>query len=176
MNGAIVDRNGDGQITDDDRYFYKQAMAPVTMGFSSRLEYKNWDFGFNLRASIGNYVYDAVEASRYNLGELYYMGFMQNTLESAVKLDWHDHLWVQSDYFVRNASFLKMDNITLGYSFSNLMKTGKWNGLSGRVYGTVNNVFTISNYDGIDPELQNGVDYELYPRPTSFIFGLNLNF
>ncbi len=176
VNGAIVDRNGDGQITDDDRYYYKQAMAPVTMGLSSRLEYKNWDFGFNLRASIGNYVYDAVEASRYNLHELYYMGFMQNTVASAVELDWRDHLWVQSDYFVHNASFLKMDNITLGYSFSQLMKTGKWHGLSGRIYGTVNNVFTISNYKGIDPELQSGVDYELYPRPISFIVGLNLNF
>ena len=69
-----------------------------------------------------------------------------------------------------------MDNITLGYSFSQLMKTGKWHGLSGRIYGTVNNVFTISNYKGIDPELQSGVDYELYPRPISFIVGLNLNF
>ncbi len=83
---------------------------------------------------------------------------------------------IQTDYWVRNASFLKMDNVTLGYSFSNLLKQGTWNGISGRVYGTVNNVFCLTKYKGLDPEVFNGIDNNLYPRPISFILGLNLNF
>ena len=77
---------------------------------------------------------------------------------------------------MRNASFLRCDNITLGYSFNNLMKAGSWHGLSGRVYATASNVFTITKYKGLDPEVFSGLDYELYPRPTSFILGLSLNF
>ena len=177
INGAIVDRNGDGTITDDDRYFYKQSMAPITMGLSSRLEYKNWDLGFNMRASFDNYVYNAQLASRSNLSELNYSGYMQNTLIKDVELDWRNNLWVQSDYFVQNASFLKLDNVTLGYTFANLFKTANWNGVGGRIYATANNVFTITKYDGLDPEVSgNGVDYEIYPRSRSFILGLNLNF
>jgi iron complex outermembrane receptor protein len=179
IENQVVDRNADGQITDDDRYFYKSPWAPVTMGLGSRLEWKNWDFGFNMRASIGNYVYNDNYASRVNLTELYYGGYMQNTFNDAVSLDWRNAEWVQSDYFVHNASFLKLDNVTLGYSFANLFKTGKWQGMSGRVYGTVNNVFTITKYKGLDPEVNTtlyGVDYEIYPRSRSFMLGLNLNF
>jgi iron complex outermembrane receptor protein len=81
-----------------------------------------------------------------------------------------------SDRWVQNASFLKCDNITLGYSFAQLFRTGGWGGLNGRVYATASNVFTITNYDGIDPEVFNGIDNNIYPRPISFILGLNLNF
>ena len=179
IEGAVVDRNADGTIDDDDRYFYKQAMPPVTMGLSSRLEYKNWDFGFNLRAAFDNYVYNDTYASRTNLNQLYYGGYMQNTFSEAVALDWRTSEWAQSDYFVKNASYLKIDNITLGYSFADLFKTGKWHGVSGRVYATVNNVYTFTKYKGLDPEVNTtkyGIDYEIYPRSRSFILGLNLNF
>ena len=81
-----------------------------------------------------------------------------------------------SDRYIHNASFLKCDNITLGYSFADLFKSGAYHGLSGRIYGTVSNVFTITKYDGLDPEIANGFDNQIYPRPISFIFGLNLNF
>ncbi len=91
-------------------------------------------------------------------------------------MNWQSSEWMQSDYFIHNASFLKMDNITLGYSFANLLKSGNGRGLSGRLYGTVSNVFTVTKYEGLDPEVFSGIDYELYPRPISFIFGLNLNF
>lgn len=80
-----------------------------------------------------------------------------------------------SDYFVQNASFLKCDNITLGYSFNNLLKSGKWKGIDGRLYVTASNVFTITKYDGLDPEVASGIDNNLYPRPFSFVVGLNLN-
>lgn len=83
---------------------------------------------------------------------------------------------IESDYWVRNASFLKCDNITLGYSFYDLFKTGNWAGISGRVYFTCSNVFTITKYDGLDPEIYSGIDNNMYPRPRSFILGLSLNF
>ena len=77
---------------------------------------------------------------------------------------------------MHNASFLKMDNITLGYSFQNLFKNSSWQGIGGRVYATASNVFTITNYKGLDPEVFNGYDNNIYPRPFSVIVGLNLNF
>lgn len=146
------------------------------MGLASRLEYKKWDFGISFRANIGNYVYNDVEASRSNMNELWNSGYLEQRPKSTIDLNWQTSKWVQSDYFVRNASFLKCDNITLGYSFERVLKTGSWHGLSGRLYATASNVFTISKYKGLDPEVFNGIDYDLYPRPTSFILGLSLNF
>jgi iron complex outermembrane receptor protein len=82
-----------------------------------------------------------------------------------------------SDYFLENASFLKCDNITIGYNFSNLLKMGNYNGISGRISLSVQNVFTITNYSGLDPETNgNGIDYSMWPRPRTYTLGLNLNF
>ena len=180
IENCVVDRNGDGKISDDDRYLYKSPAAPVTMGFSSRLEYKNWDFGFSLRASIGNYVFDNVTSGRSNLNpaDIWYLNKLVNRPTAVLARNWQTYEITSklSDYYVHNASFLKCDNITLGYSFENLLKQGGWHGLSGRVYATVSNVFTITKYDGMDPEVTSGIDNDLYPRPISFIVGVNLNF
>lgn len=81
-----------------------------------------------------------------------------------------------SDYWVQNASFLKCDNITLGYSFANLFKCGNYQGIGGRFYVTASNVFTITKYKGIDPEVDGGIDNQVYPRPFSLIMGLSLSF
>ena len=81
-----------------------------------------------------------------------------------------------SDYFIRNATFLRCDNINLGYSFNNLFRGTSYNGLSGRIYATVSNPFVITKYDGIDPERASGVDGGVYPRSTTYLFGLSLNF
>jgi iron complex outermembrane receptor protein len=181
IENCVVDRNGDGVITPDDRYLYKSPTPPVTMGFASRLEYKNFDFGFSLRASFNNYVFNDVLRGSSNVGATggwVQNAYMANHLVDALPRNWQT--WEltanQSDYYVRNASFLKCDNITLGYSFSDLFKNEGYHGLSGRVYATCSNVFTITKYDGLDPEITNGVDQNMYPRPISFIFGLNLNF
>ena len=181
IEGVVVDRNRDGKITDADKYYYKAPAAPVTMGFASRFEYRNWDLGFALRASLGNYVYNDAFASVANMSnsELFSKGkYLVNRPADVLADNWltTETKSIQTDYWVRNASFLKMDNITLGYSFANLLKQGKWNGISGRVYGTVNNVFCLTKYKGLDPEVFNGIDNNLYPRPISFILGLNLNF
>ena len=179
IEGAVVDRNGDGVITDADRYLYKSIMAPVTMGFSTRVEYKNFDLGFSLRASLGNYVYNKFEqGQRLRTTSSIWCQNAYLANRSVNSLGWTSDANTSklSDYFVQNASFLKMDNITLGYSFGNLFKSGSWKGISGRVYASCSNVFTITNYSGIDPEVYNGIDGDVYPRPITFQFGLNLNF
>ena len=177
---TYVDRNGNGYIDSGDRYFYYKPAADVTMGFGSKLIYKNWDFSFSARASLGNYVYNDNLAGSLNVGEgaIYTLGYVGNRPVEAVNLNLTNPLTEQffSDYFVQNASFLKMDNITLGYSFDGLFKGGKYNGISGRVYATVQNVFTITKYDGIDPEISSGIDNSLYPRPFTTVLGLSLNF
>lgn len=179
IEGAVVDRNGDGVISNADKYLYKQVAAPVTMGFSTRVEWKNFDLGFSLRANLGNYVFNNFEQGKrlkttssvwcqnaYLANRpVNTLGWASDALESKL-----------SDYFVQNASFLKMDNITLGYSFNRLFKSGSWKGISGRVYASCSNVFTITNYKGIDPEVYNGIDNNIYPRPITFQFGLNLTF
>ena len=176
IENAFVDRNGNGTIDSGDRYFYYKPDADVTMGFSSRVNYKNWDLGFTMRASLGNYVYNNNLSSVYNTGKgaIYTLGYAGNTSLEAVKLNFQNPGTEQrlSDYFVQNASFLKLDNITIGYSFDKLFGAK----ISGRAYATVQNVLTITNYDGIDPEVNNGIDNNLYPRPITTILGLNLNF
>ena len=178
LEGVYVDRNADGIINDSDRYIYKSPWAPYTAGLSSRLQYKNVDFGFGLRASFDNYNYWDKRAS-YNNTEKRFdssFGYLQNTMPEAMKVGWVTYDHALSDYFVRNASFLKCDNITLGYSFTNLFKGGNYNGLTGRVYASATNVFTITKYKGIDPEVFQGIDNNMYPRPFTLLLGLNLNF
>ena len=176
IEGQFVDRNADGVINNDDRYFYKKSTPDVTMGFTSKLIYKNWDLGFSMRANLNNYNYFALEAGNANLslsnltiGESYHNVMKMETAKNWQYVDGNDAM---SDYFIQNASFLKLDNITLGYSFDKLF--GK--NISGRVYATAQNVLTITKYDGLDPEVDGGYDGTLYPRPFTGIFGLTLNF
>ena len=179
LEGVVVDRNGDGVISEADRYLYKSVMAPVTMGFSTRVEWKNFDLGFSLRASLGNYVYNNFEqGQRLKTTSAVWCQDSYLANRSVSSLGWlsDSNTSKLSDYFVQNASFLKMDNITLGYSFDRLFKSGSWKGISGRVYASCSNVFTITKYSGIDPEVYSGIDKDVYPRPITFQFGLNLNF
>ena len=183
IEGQVVDRNGDGVISDADKYLYKSPWAPVTMGLASRLDWKNWDFGFSLRASIGNYLFNNVMQGYHNVStaavfEEVGAFYLNNRPRSSVEMGWqtYNNHANFSDYWVQNASFLKCDNITLGYSFNNLLKRGSYNGIGGRIYGSVSNVFCITKYDGIDPEVFGGIGGDIFPRPISFILGLTLNF
>ncbi len=182
IENAVVDRNGDGQITQADKYFYKSPAAPVTMGLASRVEYKNFDFSFSLRASLGNYVYNNNEQGMANVNatEVWKSSqlYMNNYTYEAVNRNWQTYQITSqlSDYYVHNASFLKCDNITLGYSFNDLFKSASYHGLSGRLSIAAQNVFTITKYEGLDPEVGNGFDSNMYPRPFSVVVGLNLNF
>lgn len=174
LEGVYVDRDGDGTITDADRYFGEKPAADVLMGFNSKVTYKKWDFGFNGRISLGNYVYNAVAANRAEMAPgsiLASGGYLTNRPTSAFSSNFESKMLL-SDYYVQNASFLKIDNITLGYTFDKLFSSK----LKARAYFTVQNPIVFSKYDGLDPEVVDGIDFDIYPRPLTFLFGFNLNF
>ena len=174
LENTFVDRNGDGIINDKDRYFYKKPAADVLMGLTSKLVYKNWDLNFSLRASLNNYVYNDVEAGRSNCipTSVYSFGALNNRPVMVLDNNFQGlGNYYMSDYFVQNGSFLKLDNVSVGYSFRNLFGC-----VSGRVFGTVQNVFTITKYKGLDPEINGGIDNNIYPRPLVSLIGVNLMF
>jgi iron complex outermembrane receptor protein len=181
IEGLYVDRNADGQINDDDRYYYKSPAPDVIMGLTTKFIYKNWDLSASFHASLGNYVYYDFLASRATISAsgLYSNSSFSNTTPAAVDLGFTGTTINQnylSDYFVRNASYLKCTNITLGYSFPALLMYAGEKYFSGRVFFTAQNPFIITKYKGIDPEVTSGIDRNPYPRPMSFQLGLNLNF
>ena len=175
IQNAVVDRNGDGEITQADQYFTgKSPMPKVFMGLSSQFKYKDWDLGFHLRANFGNYVFNGFAADHTTLYNFNNQGFINNYYQEAGKYGFthiSENYQKTSDLYLENASFLKMDNITLGYSFRKFF-TEK---ITGRVSATLQNVFTITKYTGLDPECA-AIDSNIWPRPRTFTVGLNLNF
>ncbi|MDR0962355.1 MAG: TonB-dependent receptor [Mediterranea sp.] len=179
IENMFVDRNGDGIINASDKYIYKKPGADVTMGLTSKFLYKQWDLSFALRSNLGNYVYYDFLSNRSNVSVsgLWSNSAFSQTTQEAIDLGFSGKGdYYMSDYFVRNASFVRCDNITLGYSFDDLIHTTGYKGLNGRVYATVQNPFVITKYKGLDPEVQSGVDKNLYPRAMTFLLGLNINF
>ena len=179
IEGLYVDRDGNGTIDDDDRYCYKSPAPDVIMGLTTKFIYKNWDFSAAFHASIGNYVFYDFLNSKAELAKINDTDLFRNTTAEAVNLGFKgttDLTTNTSDYFVRNASYLKCSNMTLGYSFPALIKAGAEKICSGRIFFTVQNPFIITKYKGIDPEVSSGIDSNPYPRPISFQLGLNLNF
>lgn len=182
IEGVVVDRNADGKIDDADRYYYKSPAPDVTMGLTTKFLYKNWDLSASFHASLGNYVYyDYLSRNAVvSASGLYSNNAFHNNTTENVALGWTGTTVVQnylSDYFVRNASFVKCSNITLGYTFPALVTTRTGvDTLNGRVFLTWQNPFMITKYDGLDPEVANGIDSNPYPRPMSFQLGVNLNF
>ena len=173
---TFVDRNGNGILDSDDRYFYYHSDPDFTMGLGTKLTYKNWDFSFNSRASIGNHVFNANINGTYisaaGLGSQ--LNFMHNIPTLALKYGLTDASDAQamSDCWIQNASFFKLDNVTIGYSFPKLFGMD----ISGRIYATAQNILTLTKYDGLDPEIQGGIESNIYPRPFTTILGVNLNF
>lgn len=179
IENMFVDRNADGKINSADKYMYKKPAADVMMGLTSRMTYKDWDFSFSLRSSLNNYVYYDFLSNKANVGTsgLYANASYSNTTVEAIKLGFSGKgEYYMSDYFVRNASFVRCDNMTLGYSFANLLKCNAYKGIKGRVFTTVQNPFIISGYKGLDPEVKGGIDGSPYPRAMTFLLGLNLQF
>lgn len=179
IEGLFVDRDGNGTIDPNDKYVYKKPTGDVTMGLTSKFIWKAWDFSFALRASFNNYLYYDFLSNKANVSwsGVYSNSAYNNTYADAVALGFQGKTnYYMSDYFIRNATFLRCDNINLGYSFNNLFRGTSYHGLSGRIYATVSNPFVITKYDGIDPERASGVDGGVYPRSTTYLFGLSLNF
>ncbi|WP_353779705.1 SusC/RagA family TonB-linked outer membrane protein [Winogradskyella sp. 3972H.M.0a.05] len=173
IEGAYADLNGDNIINDEDRYLKESPDADVVLGFQSNFNYKNFDFSFNLRANIGNYVYNNVNSARAQYELLLDNSVLGNIPTSVLQTNFQrtaDN--IISDAYVENASFLRMDNITLGYTFRNISDVLK----SVRLWGGVQNVFVITEYSGLDPEVFNGIDNTIYPRSRNILVGANIKF
>lgn len=174
IEGAYADLNQDDIINDSDRYIYKKPDADVLMGFQSNINYKAFDLSFNLRASIGNYMYNNVNSSRAQYDNLQDVTALGNLPVSVLETGFNTTSDVIiSDIFIENASFLKMDNVTLGYTFKGF---NNHDTSSIRLWTGVQNVFTITNYSGLDPEVFGGIDNTVYPRPRTFLVGANIKF
>lgn len=177
LDGVFVDKNGDGQITvPSDEYIEHSADPQEYAGISSDFRYKRWNLGFVARADFGNYVYNNVASGTGVQRSI--VNTTTGTISNGSSVVLQSGLTgtgandVLSDYYLENGSFFRMDNIHLGYNFGKLFKsTGDL-----RVSGNVQNVFIITKYRGVDPEVnQSGVDNNFYPRPRTFVLGLNLS-
>lgn len=190
----VVDRDENGSIDERDKYYYHNPTAPVQLGFQMKFQFYGFDLGMSFRSHIGNYVYNDVKAANLQWVEgskINKDGYYHGVLTECFDTYWRDGMksdnvyqqgangkinpgfseWFRTDYFVENASFLRCDNITLGYSFA--PKTAK---ISGRAFCTVSNPFVISKYSGLDPEVNGGIDNNMYPRCMTTVIGINLQF
>lgn len=184
IEDVFVDRNDDNVIDEADRYIYESPFADVIMGLNTDLKYKNWDLSVVSRANLGNYSYNGVASSKGTFeGAIISTGSSLSNLHtdflnSGFLTDNERNLL--SDYYVQEASFFKIDNITLGYA----LPKDTFKDLILRFYGSVQNVLTVTNYDGLDPEIlsgsgntsQLGIDNNFYPRPRTYVFGVNIDF
>ncbi len=165
LEGIYVDRNHDGQITDDDRYVYYKPDPDVIIGLNTELSYKKWTLSAAFRSFLGNYVYNNVASNTEMKADMWTNNFICNRVSTAPYSNFKQAQY-KSDYYVQNASFLKLDKITLAYNIAPWV----------RVNFTAQNVFTITKYDGVDPEVANGIDNNMYPRSRNFILGASFNF
>lgn len=171
IEGAYADLDGDGTINSSDLYRYHSPAPDYIFGFSTSLRWKKWNLGMSFRANVGNYVYNGMamntgawELETYNSFQLF------NLSASYLDTGFRKRQFL-SDYYVENASFLKMDNLTLGYNFGKV-----WKDCSLNVSAMIQNVFCLTKYSGVDPEVPNGMDSSFYPRPRTFSLSIGLDF
>jgi TonB-dependent starch-binding outer membrane protein SusC len=171
IEGVYEDKNGDGIINNEDLYRYKSALPPYILGFSTDVTYKKFTVSTVLRANIGNYMYNGLATAATKANVFNPLGYLANTL-NEVRSTGFVYGNTQSDYYVQNASFLKMDNLGLSYNAGHVFR----NDANLRISANCQNVFTITNYKGQDPELYGGIDNSFYPRPRTYTLGFNLQF
>jgi len=171
IEGAYADLDGSGSINSSDLYRYHSPAPDFIYGLSTSFRYKKWSLSTSLRANVGNYVYNGMAMNTGAWSTVSYNTYQLNNLSSSYLNTGFQSRQYLSDYYVENASFLKMDNLTLGYVVG---KIGKWCSLN--LNATVQNVFTITNYTGVDPEVPNGMDVSFYTRPRTFSLGLGIEF
>ena len=171
IEGAYADLNNDGEINDADLYRYHSPAPKYIMGLSTSLRYKQLTLGMSFRANIDNYVYNGMGMSTGAWETVSYNNSQLNNLNTSFLKTGFKTRQYLSDYYVENASFLKLDNLSLNY---NVGKINKWASLT--VSAMVQNVFTITGYSGTDPEVPNGMDNSFYPRPRTYSVSLGLQF
>ena len=173
IEGLYVDLSGRGGTVNgntSDQYIFHNPIPDYLMGLSARFNYKNFDISASARASIGNYVYNAVAAGA-SYDQMYQIGYWKNFTTFLSDTRFVKRQFT-SDYFVSNASFLKLDNLSAGYKFDHLLN----NKLRARISLTAQNLMTITKYKGLDPEVPGGVDNNFYPRPRTYMLGISLTY
>ena len=172
IEGVYIDRDENGEFNESDLMVYKQSAPKVMLGLNTSLTYKNWDFSLVGRANLGQYVYNNMASNTGWYNSMQISGEYLNNLNRDVFNTNFNSAQYLSSYYVQKASFFRMDNITLGYDMSDLLN----NSFKMRVYGSVNNAFVITGYEGLDPEVSGGIDNNVYPRPRTFLLGVNVTF
>jgi TonB-linked SusC/RagA family outer membrane protein len=175
LDGVFIDRNKDGIVNEQDKYRFHKPAADVFYGFNTSVSYKNFDFGMVWRGSWGNYMYNNVDSNfgTYNnvlLRQTDLSNGVANLLETGFAKS--NDFQLHSDYYVQDASFVKLDNVSVGYTFNQKPNSTSVVNLT----LSAQNVLIITKYDGLDPEISGGIDNNLYPRPITFTLGLNVNF
>lgn len=171
IEGAYADLNDDGVIDSNDLYRYKSPAPDFIYGFSTSLRYKKWTLSTSLRANVGNYVYNGMAMNTGAWSTVSYNTYQLNNLNSSYLKTGFQNRQYLSDYYIENASFLKMDNLSLAYNFGRICK---WFSMNASVM--VQNVFCITKYTGVDPEVPNGMDVSFYPRPRTYSLSLGFEF
>ena len=171
IEGVYADLNGDGQINQNDLYRFKSPAPKFVFGFTTQVSVDKWSLSTVLRANVGNYLYNNLAAGASTSNIFNSLGYLANTLTEITKSNFY-YGQQASDYFVQNASFLKMDNLALTYDFGKVLK----NKVGLRLNAVCQNVFTVTKYTGLDPEIFSGIDNALYPRPRIYSLGINLQY
>ena len=172
IEGVYVDRNGDNIINDDDRYIKEDPFADLIMGLTNSIRYKDWDFSVTARASIGNYAYNNLASNAVFNAAASINNILNNIHSDYLSTGFMDFTEnsLLSDHYIKEASFVKIDNISIGYN----MTTNS--GCKIRFFGSLQNVATFTDYEGIDPEIYGGIDNNFYPRPQTGVFGVTFEF
>ena len=171
IENLYEDQNRDGTINTSDLILFKSGIPKWFFGFSSNVNYKKWTAALTLRANVGNYVYNNV-ATNGAISKFLFTSYLANQSSDVLNTSFQGiGNFYQSNYYVQNASFLKMDNINIGYNLGRISKN-----LDLRLNASVQNVFTVTKYNGLDPEISGGIDNNGYPRPRTFTIGAGLDF
>jgi iron complex outermembrane receptor protein len=174
IEGLYVDKSGNGgEVSGNNlnKYYLDSPSPDYQIGISSYFSYKKFDFSFSGRAKLGNSVYNNNASNRGLYQQVYNQsGFLSNILTAVRETNFTTaQYW--SDFYLEDGSFFRMDNINVGYNFDRFISDK----INGRVSFTVQNAFVITNYSGLDPEVEDGIDNNIYPRPRTFMLGVNLN-
>ncbi len=175
INGVYIDRNADGKIDNGDRYVYHKPAADIFYGMFTNVAYKNWDMSMSWRGSWNNYVYNNVDSALAWSGQVLIRNTdLANGVTNLLETNFTTATTQRylSDYYIQKANFIKLDNVTIGYTFKKVLD----NKVDAKLSIGGQNLLILSPYKGIDPEIANGLDKNIYPRPRMYTLGLNVNF
>ncbi|MBQ0909865.1 TonB-dependent receptor [Flavobacterium sp. F-328] len=175
LDGVFIDRNEDGIVNEQDKYRFQKPAADVFYGFNTSVTYKNIDFGMTWRGSWGNYNYNNVDSSKGVSSNILIRNTdLANGVENLLETDFrsNDTKRFESDYYIQDASFIRLDNVSVGYTFNQNKRSTSLV----KMTLSAQNVLVLTKYEGLDPEIGGGIDSNLYPRPITFTLGLNVNF